>query len=114
MYAIRSYYGPQYYIGLKLIDDQHKVLVNLINLTYKYFGENNRKKLKEVLKELLDYTVYHFGEEEVLFKRFEYEDYDNHKRIHESFIGKIRSFKEDRITSYNVCYTKLLRLDTNS
>ncbi len=88
-------WGPQYYIGLKLIDDQHKVLVNLINLTYKYFGENNRKKLKEVLKELLDYTVYHFGEEEVLFKRFEYEDYDNHKRIHESFIGKIRSFKEE-------------------
>lgn len=89
-------WGPQYHIGLKTIDDQHKVLVDLINETYRSFGSNkNLKQLRKVIGKLLDYTVYHFGEEEKYFKSFDYEDYDGHKKTHDSFIEKIKKFKHD-------------------
>ncbi len=89
-------WGPQFYIGLKTIDEQHKVLVDLINLTYSYFGKGSSKaKYKKVFKELLDYTVYHFGVEEKYFEAFGYEYSDAHKANHEEFIEKIRNFKNE-------------------
>ncbi|MCG8699252.1 MAG: bacteriohemerythrin, partial [Bacteroidales bacterium] len=89
-------WGPQYFIGLKTIDDQHKVLVDLINETYRSFGSNkNLRQLRKVIGKLLDYTVYHFGEEEKYFKSFDYDDYESHKENHDSFIEKIKKFKQD-------------------
>jgi len=89
-------WGPRYSIGLKLIDDQHKVLIDLINELYDAFGSNKDKKIiKRVLKELLDYTIYHFGNEEKMFKEFGYKEIGNHEEQHEKFIHKIEQFKND-------------------
>ncbi|HEY4788687.1 MAG TPA: bacteriohemerythrin [Bacteroidales bacterium] len=89
-------WGPKYHIGIKSIDDQHKVLVDLMNELYNEFGSNkNQKTIRRVLKELLDYTIYHFGNEEELFRKYAYKDEDPHTDQHEKFIEKIRQFKND-------------------
>lgn len=89
-------WGPKYYIGLNTIDNQHKRLVELINETYRNFGSNkNKQKLKKVIIDLLDYTIYHFGEEEKYFKEFGYQEYGPHKAKHEEFISKMKKFKQD-------------------
>lgn len=89
-------WGPNFYIGIKEIDNQHKVLVDLINKLYTAFGSNsNRRQIKTVLQELVDYTVYHFGNEENYFKKFGYKDTPAHVDQHKRFVDKIRSFARD-------------------
>lgn len=89
-------WGPKYYIGLKEIDDQHKVLVEIINKLYTAFGSNkNKKEIKKNLKELIDYTVYHFGNEEEYFKKFGYKDTPRHIEQHHKFVDKVKSFANE-------------------
>jgi hemerythrin-like metal-binding protein len=83
-------WGPKYYIGLKEIDNQHKVLVELINELYSNYGKKtNQASTSRVLKKLADYTIYHFGNEEDYFKKFGYKDTENHIHQHKMFVDKI-------------------------
>jgi methyl-accepting chemotaxis protein len=89
-------WGPGYKIGLNLIDDQHKVLVDIINRVYDAFGShNNLKVLKKCVKELVDYTVYHFGVEEKIFAQIGYKDSAAHNLQHQKFIERIKKFEEE-------------------
>lgn len=89
-------WSSKYHIGLKEIDDQHKVLVDIINRLYASFGSNNNKKeIKKNLKELVDYTVFHFGNEENYFKKFGYKDTPGHIEQHKKFVGKIEKFADE-------------------
>lgn len=89
-------WGPNFCIGIREIDDQHKVLVDIINKLYTSFGSNNNKKeIRKNLKELIDYTVYHFGNEEKYFKEFGYKDTPQHIQQHHKFVEKIRNFASE-------------------
>ena len=89
-------WGPKYFIGLKTIDDEHKILVDLINELYVAFGtSNNNKTIKKVLDKLLDYTIYHFGNEEKMFKKFGYKEEEGHHLQHEKFIDKMKQFRNN-------------------
>lgn len=89
-------WGPRYFIGVKSIDDQHKVLVDLMNEIYAAFGSNkNKKAISHVLNELIDYTVYHFGHEEEIFEKYNYKDSENHNLQHKKFVEKIKAFQKD-------------------
>jgi len=92
-------WGPRYHIGIKMIDDEHKILVDLINEVYVAFGSRkNKKTLDHVLKALLDYTIYHFGNEEKIFKKIGYKESENHLSQHHKFIERIESFKKEART----------------
>jgi len=89
-------WGPKYNIGIQEIDNQHKVLVDIINRLYAAFGSNsNKKEIKKNLKELVDYTVYHFGNEEEYFNKFGYRDTPAHLEQHRKFIERIQKFGEE-------------------
>lgn len=89
-------WGPKYHIGIKEIDDQHKVLVDIINRLYASFGlNNNKKEIKKNLKELVDYTVFHFGNEENYFRKFGYKDTPAHLEQHRKFVDKIKKFADE-------------------
>lgn len=92
-------WGPNYMIGINLIDSQHKVLVDLINQLYDSFGSaNNMKVIKKIIHELISYTEYHFGEEEALFKKIGYSDSKEHIQQHQRFVEKCKKFEQDVIT----------------
>ena len=89
-------WGPEFVLGIKTIDDQHKVLVDLINQVYAEFGSSNNKNvLKRILKELIDYTAYHFGNEEQLFKQINYRQSTEHIEEHRKFVETVMDFKHD-------------------
>jgi methyl-accepting chemotaxis protein len=89
-------WNSKYHIGIREIDDQHKVLVDIINKLYAAFGSNkNRKEIRKNLKELVDYTVYHFGNEEAYFKQFGYRESPAHLEQHRKFVERIQKFADE-------------------
>lgn len=89
-------WGKKYSIGLDEIDNEHKILIGLINKLYKSYGNTSDKRhTRKIIDELLDYTIYHFGTEEEYFYKFDYPDKENHMEQHQIFINKIKDFKEN-------------------
>lgn len=89
-------WGPQYHIGINEIDSQHKVLVDIINKLYASFGSKSTKKeIKKTLDELVDYTIYHFGNEENYFEKFGYKDTPAHLDQHHQFVERIKKFVDE-------------------
>ena len=86
-------------VDIDLIDDQHKVLIQLINDSARVALEKDSKKAKEILKELKSYTDTHFSEEEELFKRSNYPNVDKHLKEHSYFINKLEEFDESLMNS---------------
>jgi len=81
--------------GITIIDDQHKVLVKLINQLYNDFGSANRGGMKKVIKELTNYTEYHFTCEEDIFRKINYDDALKHSEQHHQFVKKVVDFQSD-------------------
>ena len=80
----------QYSLDIKFIDDQHRSLVRII-------AELRRNLLKgtpaditeDALSSLVDYTIYHFSNEEELFVLYNYPDFQTHKKQHDELTRQI-------------------------
>ena len=88
-------WGPEYMIGIKTIDEQHKVLVEIINDLYIGFGKNDQRRMKKIIAKLVDYTEYHFGQEEIYFTKINYSDTKNHLSQHRTFVKKVKEFDKE-------------------
>ena len=76
------------------IDQQHQKLIGLINdLHLNMKRREGNQTIGNILKDLVDYTVYHFGAEEKLMQEHGYEGYDNHKSIHKKLIKRVVDFQ---------------------
>jgi len=86
--------------GYMKIDNQHMELFSKVN---KLIEASNQGKSKEViykvLKFLTEYVVMHFQTEEDLMRRYYYEDYTAHKKIHDDFkvtVGELSAQLEEK------------------
>ena len=77
--------------GFADIDDQHKELVDKINKFYDVYQTGNVVDIKIALQELLDYTVYHFSQEEKMLEEANYRMLEPHKKVHFNFVSKIKN-----------------------
>lgn len=85
-----------YRLGINSIDEQHKVLFDLINQLYRAYGtDKSRDNIKKVLTELINYTVYHFGNEEKLFEKIGYQHTPKHIAQHKKFVDKVLAFQTE-------------------
>jgi hemerythrin len=81
-------------VGVQEIDEQHKVLVGLLNRFHEaVVTGTDEQNIKNVLKDLADYTIIHFSVEESLMRIFNYPDYDNHKKHHEELTAQVRELQ---------------------
>ncbi len=81
-------------VGVRLIDEQHKVLLGLINELHA--GMRARRSddvLVEVVRRLKEYTVKHFAQEEELFDRYGYPEREAHKKIHAKLVQQVLDFE---------------------
>ena len=78
-------------VGIEEIDEQHKQLLDLINRLYDAMisGEQKLQVAKDVLNELMQYTVVHFAVEESLFRIFDYPDYEAHCAHHHELRAQV-------------------------
>ena len=84
----------EYELGIPVIDEQHKRIVDFINELEKAHGLGNIGYIGYVLEGLVDYTLTHFQFEEELQTKAGYQYVKAHKRIHAIFIKRIASFRE--------------------
>jgi hemerythrin len=93
----------EYCTGIDVIDKQHKQLLEIgariFDLANAKDGYDRYDEILEVLYELKDYTVYHFGFEEELMVKHGYEHYEPHKFQHYFVIKKINKFQNEDIDS---------------
>lgn len=80
-------------VGIAVIDEDHKKLLSLVNnlQTAVYYPTGDAFE-RQTLKELVDYTKYHFEREEELLRSNGYPDFDAHKRQHEEMIARVEGF----------------------
>lgn len=90
-------WSDKYSVDIEEIDNQHKKLFSLINeLYYGFMKRSDDQIIDDILKQLFDYTHYHFTKEEEYFARFRYENADEHIMEHISFVEKLRELKEQK------------------
>jgi len=67
-------WDSQFDVGVDLINDQHKKLINLINSLSVAMSEGKSKDvLENVLKEIISYGIYHFNTEEEILHKYGYD-----------------------------------------
>jgi len=83
-------WSATYSVGIKLIDDQHKELLNLVNDMYNHVNNDNeeaeRAYFQGIIRQVVDYVKIHFATEEKIMKGTKFKGYAGHKRVHDSFI----------------------------
>jgi hemerythrin len=85
-------WDDRYSVGIPLIDDQHKELVNMTNTLYEACLAGDRAARAYFLQAIhgtVDYVKYHFAAEEKILENVKYPHIIEHKRAHESFVKKI-------------------------
>ena len=77
-------------VGINSIDEQHKVLVGMINDFYENIKtRSNQENISILLRKMKEYTIVHFSTEEKYFKQYNFHDYEAHKKEHDDFVEKI-------------------------
>ena len=75
-----------YELGEERIDSQHRKLFALLDMLIAACEDGSAvEKAHEALDFLVDYTVQHFNDEEVLQLQYGYPDYEIHKQMHDNF-----------------------------
>ncbi len=83
-------------IGIDIIDKDHKVLVNLLNLLHDAVADGQGKETTgSVLNSLSDYTEYHFSREEVMLRACNYPDLERHIKAHDSLKARVNEVRRD-------------------
>lgn len=81
-------------VGIEEIDEQHKVLVGLVNNMHAAIVEHKGSDAtKVILRQLIQYTVIHFAVEESLMRIFDYDDYETHKLHHRELTKQVLDLK---------------------
>lgn len=83
-----------YSVNVSKCDDDHKKLFSILNALYDAMkAGKGRDVLEQIVKELADYTRYHFAAEEALLTKAKYPNLASHKEEHAIFIKKVEEFQ---------------------
>lgn len=89
---------PEYYIGIEMIDEEHKQLFQYADEAYELlhdeFTPDKYDKMDTILQKLRDYTVKHFADEEQYMESINYKKLFTQKVQHQQFINKLDEFMD--------------------
>jgi len=87
------HWKDEYAVGITAIDDEHKKLLNLINNLLAAVHCNTGEEFeRHAIKELVEYTRYHFQREEELMAAHNFPDFEGHKAQHDQMIDTVERF----------------------
>jgi hemerythrin len=91
-------WSNSYSMGVKLIDDQHKGLLDFVNDLFNHASGNEKEErayFTEVVQQAVQYIKEHFQAEEKLMIGTKFPGYADHKKSHDEFtITVINSVKD--------------------
>ena len=83
-------------IGVELIDDEHKMLIQKLRDLSEAFDQGLEKnKILKTLDFLIDYTEFHFTDEERVMKQSDYPGLEEQRQQHEEFRQTLNHILED-------------------
>ena len=86
-------WDESYEVGIKKIDNQHRMLFRLTNELHEARGrETDRQATDALLAELVNYVEYHFKSEEDYFR--DHPEAEDHHRVHADFVYKVADFNK--------------------
>ncbi|MDR0291127.1 MAG: bacteriohemerythrin [Treponema sp.] len=91
-------WSENYVTGIKMVDDQHKELVNLTNHLYKACLTSEAAVeyvFKDAMVRMVDYVRFHFSAELELLERIHYPEYHSHKKQHDQLVKQILEAAEE-------------------
>ncbi len=81
-------------VGIEVIDQQHRRIVEYINqLDDVRIESHSREEVGNLINELVDYTISHFGFEESLQDEANYPFAKSHKKVHELFKQRVSDYQ---------------------
>jgi len=85
----------QYSLNISEIDEQHRMLVGMIDKLHTAMAEGRSKGVfDDIITELYNYTKFHFITEERLMDEHDYPALEQHRLEHKKLIGKVLSMTE--------------------
>ena len=91
-------WSNSYSMGVKIIDDQHKGLIEFVNDLFNHAsGNENRERayFTEVIQQAVQYIKEHFQAEERLMIGTKFPGYAEHKKVHDEFtLTVVKSVKD--------------------
>ena len=106
-------WSDSFVTGIQVIDDQHKVLVNIINDVYQGLDARySRVSLQRIMLELRGYVNYHFGAEEELMSEHKIDfthpdEYRIHLRQHRDFAERLTELEQHLRNNKPIFYEDL-------
>lgn len=83
-------WSPNLSVNVKIIDEQHKRFVKLLDDFYQAILDGRAdKEISKTFEELGNYSKFHFATEEKYFDEFNFDGSDEHKAEHKNFIAKV-------------------------
>lgn len=91
---------PEYSVGIESMDDEHREMIELINLVYEQLGDRpDNDQIDSFLGDIFSSISMHFALEERIMRNANYYEYPAHKADHEKLLDEIRdlmdSFADD-------------------
>lgn len=85
----------KYSVGVREIDEQHKLLIETINELVNVVASNPSKEgLMSIIENLINYKKIHFATEERYFEEFNFAGAKEHIAVHQEFGEKIKIIQE--------------------
>ena len=79
-------------INVGIIDNQHKKLIDILNNLNELLFLKKYQDINIIVKELINYTNYHFDEEEKILKKINYSEYLNQRERHDKFRKELSKY----------------------
>jgi hemerythrin-like metal-binding protein len=87
-------WNSDYSVGINELDAHHKRLFDILDNLFTLMREGaDDKSIIRILDELIDYTHYHFDEEEKIMAKMGYPELEPHKRLHRELIQTLKGFQ---------------------
>ncbi len=80
--------------NIEVIDKQHRRIVDYINALDDAIAGGDRARVRQVLDQLVDYTLSHFAFEESLMEDAGYRFLNAHRRVHEVFTKRVADYQQ--------------------
>lgn len=103
-------WSDDYSVGIQAIDEQHRMLIGLINQLHLAIVEHHGGATAcDVLDRVTEYTRYHFMLEERLMRLSNYPDYEAHRQQHKAMIDGVqllrhRCYDESQPIAFDLLY----------
>ncbi len=85
-------------IGVNEMDNEHKILVEKINILVEdleaQYTKKDAHKLMTSFNDLANYTIHHFKDEETFMESIAYPQLASHKKIHEKLLNQVAAYGE--------------------